>query len=132
MAPVGEGNSSQVDGTESAGQRHAPEADVERPLGDLKRLEREDKCFKHFLDSDLKTAKKKIENYEIDYPADSMQFSCVGQLQDAQDIVAVYKRLTERWKNVESHQKDIKMCILSGVKLQEKEVDEKIEKLKHH
>ena len=51
-----------------------------------------------------------------------MQFSCVGQLQDAQDIVAVYKRLTERWKKVESHQKDIKMCILSGVKLQEKEV----------
>ena len=131
MTPAGKGNSSQIDGTESAGQRHAPEADVEVPKqGDLKRLEREDKCFKHFLDSDLKTAKKQIENYEIDYPADSTQFdnSCVRQLEDAQDIVAVYKRLTERWKNVEYHQKDIKMCILSGVKLQEKEVDEKIEK----
>ena len=29
MAPVGEGNSSQIDGTESAGQRHSPDTDVE-------------------------------------------------------------------------------------------------------
>ena len=97
MAPVGEGNSSQVEGTESAEQRHVFEADVEiLRQGDLKRLERQDKCFKHFLDSDLKTAKKKIENYEIDYPADSTQFdnSCVRQLEDAQDIVTVLKRLT--------------------------------------
>ena len=87
--------------------------------------------FQTFPDSDLKTAKKIIENYEIDYPTDSMQFdsSCVRQLQDAQDIVTVYKRLTDRWKNVESLQEDIKVCILSGVKLQEKEVDEKIEKV---
>ena len=67
MTPVEESKSMlvrfmtlQVEGTESAEQRHVLEADVEIRQGDLKRLERVDKCFKHFLDSDFKTANKKI------------------------------------------------------------------------
>ena len=135
MAPVGESSSSQVEETESAQHRHASEADVEiSRKGNQMQIERQAKSFKQRFTTDLNTAKKLMKDYETDYPTDSSQFdsSCARQLEDAEDIVTVYKRLTDRWKNVESLQKDIKVCILSSVTLQEKEVDETIKKLKHH
>ena len=116
---------SQVEGTKSPEQRHVFEADVEiLRQGDLKRLEREDKCFKYSLDSDLRIAKRQIENYEIDFPADSTQFdsSWIRQLEDAQYIVKICKRLNEKWKKVELEQKGIKRCILLEVKFKEKEI----------
>ena len=139
MVPVEVGNS-QIEGTESAGQRQSPDTDVEvsngsldnnvfeAKQGDLKRLEREDKCFKYSLDSDLRTAKRQIENYEIDFPADSTQFdsSWIRQLEDAQYIVKICKRLNEKWKKVELEKKGIKRCILS-IKFKEKEVLEKFD-----
>ena len=123
MAPVGESSSSQVEETESAQPRHASEADVEiSRKGDQMQLERQARSFKHRFSTDLKTAKKLIEDYEIDYPTDSTQFesSCVSQLQDAQDIVTVYKRLTDRWKNIESLQEEIKICIFTSATLDDK------------
>ena len=41
----------------------------------------------------------------------------------------MFDRLTDRWKNIESLQDDIKVCKFSSVTLEEKEVDEKIEKV---
>ena len=99
MAPVGEGNSSQVEGTESAGQRHASEADVEvSRKGNQLQLERQAKSVKQRFSTDLNTVKKLMADYVADYPTDSTQFdnSCVRQLEDAQDIVTVLKSLTYR------------------------------------
>ena len=126
MAPVGESSSSQVEETESAQQRHASEADVEiSRKGNQMQLERQARSLKQRFSTDLKTAKKLMEDYVIDYPTDSTQFdnSCARQLEDAEDIVTVYKRLTDRWKNIESLQEDIKICIFTSATLDDKEID---------
>ena len=128
MAPVGESSSSQVEETEGAQPRHASEADVENSRqGDQKRLENKAKMFKQRFTSDLKTANKILDEYKKDYPTD--ESSCATQLQDAKNIIIVFDRLTDRWKNIESLQDDIKVCIFSSVTLQEKEIDEKVEKV---
>ena len=128
MAPVGESSSSQVEETQSAQPEHASEADEEiSRQGDQKRLENQAKSFKQRFSSDLKTANKILDDYKKDYPTD--ESSCASQLQDAKNIIIVFDRLTDRWKNIESLQDDIKVCIFSSVTLQEKEVDEKIEKV---
>ena len=127
MAPVGESSSSQVEETEGAQPRHASEADVEiSRQGDQSRLENQAKGFKQRFSSDLKTAIKILDYYKNDYPSD--EGSCASQLQDAQYIMTVFDRLTDRWKNIESLQDDIKVCIFSSVTLDEKEVDKQIEK----
>ena len=54
MAPVEEGNSSQIDGTESAGQRHSPDTDVEvSRKANQQQLERQAKGVKGRFTSDL-------------------------------------------------------------------------------
>ena len=47
----------------------------------------------------------------------------------ANDIIAVFDRVGDRWKTVESILDDIKVCIFSSVTLQEKDIDEKVEKV---
>ena len=127
MAPVGESRSSQVEETESAQPRHASEADVEiSRKGDQSRLENQARSFKQRFSSDLKTAIKILDYYKNDYPSD--EGSDASQLQDAQYIMRVFDRLIDRWKNIESLQDDIKVCIFSSVTLEEKEVDKQIEK----
>ena len=127
MAPVGESSSSQVEETEGAQPRHASEADVEiSRKGDQSRLENQARSFKQRFSSDLKTAIKILDYYKNDYPSD--EGSDASQLQDAQYIMTVFDRLTDRWKNIESLQDDIKVCIFSSVTLDEKEVDKQIEK----
>ena len=123
MAPVGEGNSSQIDGTESAGQRQSPDTDVEvSRKANQQQLERQAKGVKGRFTSELNTVKKLMITYEDDYPTDSTQFdsSRVRQLQDAEDIVTVLKRLTDRWENIVTLQDDIKTCICTSTVLEEK------------
>ena len=128
MAPVGESNQSQVEETQGAQPEHASEADEEiSRQGEQKRLENQAKSFKQRFSSDIKTANKMLDEYKKDYPTD--ESSCATQLQDAKNIIIVFDRVTDRWKTVESLQDDIKVCIFSSVTLQEKEEDEKIEKV---
>ena len=101
MAPV-EGDS-QTDCTESAGQRQSQDTEVEvSRRNDQQILERQAKGIKGRFTTELKTVKKLMLTYEDDYPTDSTQFdsSCVRQLQDAEDIVIILKRLTGRWENI--------------------------------
>ena len=138
MAPVGESSSSQVEETQSAQPEHASEAEEENlRQGEQKRLENQAKAFKQRLTNDIKTANKMLDEYKIDYPTDFLarlhnkasENRCATQLQDAKNIIIVFDKVTDRWKNVESLQDDIKVCIFSSVTLQEKEMDEKIEKV---
>ena len=131
MAPVEEGNSSQIDGTESAGQRHSPDTDVEvSRKANQQQLERQAKGVKGRFTSELNTVKKLMITYADDYPTDSTQFdsSRVRQLQDAEDIVTVLKRLTDRWENIVTLQDDIKTCICTSTVLEDTQIDKEVEK----
>ena len=68
--------------------------------------------------------------YEEDFPTDSTQFdsSCVRQLQDAEDIVIILKRLTDRWENIVTLQEDIRTCICTSTVLEDTQIDKEVEK----
>ena len=69
MAPVEVGNSSQIDGTESAGQRQSPDTDVEvSRKANQQQLERQAKGVKGRFTSELNTVKKLMTTYADDYP----------------------------------------------------------------
>ena len=130
MAPVEVGNS-QIDCTESAGQRQSPDTDVEvSRKNNQQQLERQAKGVKGRFTTELNTVKKLMITNEDDYPTDSTQFdsSCVRQLQDAEDIVTVLKRLTDRWENIVTLQEDIRTCICTSTVLDETQVDKEIAK----
>ena len=119
MAPVEVGDS-QTDCTESAGQRQSHDTDVEvSRRNDQQQLERQAKGIKGRFTTELKTVKKLMLTYEEDFPTDSTQFdsSCVRQLQDAEDIVTVLKRLTDRYINIITLQEDIRTCICTSTVL---------------
>ena len=129
MAPV-EGDG-QTDCTGSAGQRQSQDTEVEvSRRNDQQVLERRAKGVKTRFTTELKTVKSLMQTYEEDFPADSTQFdsSCVRQLKDAEDIVTVLDRLTDRYNNIVNLQEEIRTCICTSTALEETQVDKEIAK----
>ena len=128
MAPV-EGDG-QTDCKVSAGSASQDtEVEVSR-RNDQQILEHQAKGIKGRFTTELKTVKNLMLTYEEDFPADSTQFdsSCVRQLQDAEDIVTVLDRLTDRYNNIVNIQEEIRTCICTSIALEESQVDKEIAK----
>ena len=100
MAPVGESNQNQVEETQGEEISRAAKQ---------KRLENLAKSSKQKLTSDINTVTKMLNEYQKDYPEDNL--SRTIQLMEAKDIIAVFDRVGNRWKTVETILDDIKTCI---------------------
>ena len=101
MAPVGESNQSQVEETQGAQQEYASATGEEiSRQAKQKRLENLAKSYKQRLTSDINTVTKMLNEYQKDYPDDNI--SRTIQLTEAKDIIAVFDRVGNRWKTVES------------------------------
>ena len=80
-----------------------------------KRLENLAKSYKQKLTSDINTVTKMLNEYQKDYPEDNL--SRTIQLTEAKDIIAVFDRVGDRWKTVETVLDDLKTCIFSSLTL---------------